>query len=63
MGDSKGSLTLSMKPKYPMNGVIGAILISDRIGSPWGWSPRLRTSIEMSLGYDNALTVSTGFGF
>jgi hypothetical protein len=47
----------------PINGVVGAVLMSDRIGTPWGRSPRLRTVIEARIGADVALSVAAGLAY
>ena len=63
LGASGVRVTMPMAPHVPVVFVVGGTLISERLGIPWGNSPRLRTTIEARLGQENALTVSTGLGF
>ena len=63
LGDAGVSVLMPMKPRLPVNVVLGGALISDRLGTPWGSAPRLRTTVELCVGYENALTVATGLSF
>jgi hypothetical protein len=63
LGKEGVNVSLRMKPDLPGTVVVGGALISERLGTPWGTAPRLRTTVEVRLGYENALTVATGLGF
>jgi len=63
MGTQGVTVQLPMRPRMPVNGVVGAVLTSDRIGAPWGRSPRLRTVVEARIGADVALSVAAGMTY
>jgi hypothetical protein len=60
MGVEGVSVDLPLVPAIPGSAVVGARLVSQRVGTPWGHSPRLRTSIEARVGAD--MGVSLGLG-
>jgi len=57
------SVSLPLSPIYPASAVIGATLISERVGLPWGKSPRIRTSIEARVGGEMGVGFRTGLAF
>lgn len=63
MGTEGVTVRLPLRPHMPVNGVVGAVLMSDRVGTPWGRSPRLRTVIEARIGADVALSVAAGLAY
>lgn len=57
------SVSLPLSPIYPASAVIGATLISERVGLPWRNSPRIRTSIEARIGGEMGVGLRTGLAF
>ena len=57
------SVSLPLSPVYPVSAVLGATLISNKVGLPWRKSPRIRTSIEARVGGEMAVALRTGLSF
>jgi len=60
MGTEGVSVDLPMVPALPGSVILGATLFSGRVGSPWGRSPRLRTSVEARIGADTGVSLGLG---
>ena len=63
LGKEGHSVSLPLSPVYPASAVIGATLISDRVGLPWRKSPRVRTSFEARVGAEMGVSLRTGLAF
>ncbi len=57
------SVRLPLSPVYPASAVVGATLISERLGLPWRKSPRIRTSVEARIGGEMGVGLRTGLAF
>ena len=63
MGQEGISVSLPLTPVHPATAVIGATIISDKVGLPWRRSPRIRTSFEARVGGEMGAGIRTGLSF